>query len=212
MLNESIEHEFDKFDFEKEHMLPFLIVSSNFIIRPLINQDKVLIIEALRESLKMLHMWLPWTDDIPSHNDAVALGEQFFKESCNFTAIHYVIYQNEKLMGMCSLSNYDKLSNSARLGYWCRSNSEQSDQIAEAINAIASYTFQNTPLQKLFIPCIVGNFVNESIAKALNFTLLTIELTHDQQIKIFKIDSHTALPKVDFHWIKDDKVDHINLG
>jgi ribosomal-protein-serine acetyltransferase len=204
--------EFDKFDFEKEHQLPFLIVTPHFVIHPLIKQDKMQIIEALKESLKMLHMWLPWTDEAPTIHDSIALGEQFFTESLNFDAIHYVVYQNEKFMGMCSLSNYDIKSHSARLGYWCRAGAQQAELFVEAVNAIASYTFKNTPLRQLFTPCVVGNFVSEGVAKALNFALTSIELVRDRQIKIFKIDDHTLLPKLDYHWISDDKTDHTNLS
>ncbi len=202
-------HIFDKFDFSEE--LSLLTGPSNITIKPLIKEDKTHVIEALRDSLKALHMWLPWADNMPSYNDSVQIGEQFFKESASLEAIHYTVYQNEILMGMCNLSNYDKESSSARLGYWFRSTSDDMSPFIEATQSIIRYAFENSSIRQLFIPCMVGNFVGESVAKSLNFTLLTIELVHNKQIKVFKIDKHTFSPKHKPASLNDNQIGYANI-
>lgn len=194
----------DKFDLDIEHSLPFLILSPNLVIRPLIKEDKTQMFEALRDNLKMLHMWMPWSDETPTANEFISIGESFFTESNTHESIHYVVYRDEKLIGMCSLSNYNKKSETARLGFWCNSASDNQIIFLEAINAMLQYTFKNTPLSCVYIPCVVGNFTSERYAKELNFKLSSIEIAGTMQIKLFKIENHSKLPALDIHWVKND--------
>lgn len=195
----------DKFDLEMEHQMPFLIVTPNLLIRPLINEDKKQLFEALRESFKMLRMWLPWAENIPNANDYHAIGEQFYKEGQDGLSMHYVVYRNEQFLGMCSLSNYHKEFESARLGFWCRSSNQNPNLFLEAINAIIQYTFKNTKLQTIYIPSVVGNFISEDYVKELNFKLSSIEIINGAQIKIFRISAKSQLPRLEIHWVRNDE-------
>jgi RimJ/RimL family protein N-acetyltransferase len=199
------EKQSDKFGPSFQYEIPFLITTPNLLIRPLVSQDKGVLLEALRDSLKMLHMWLPWSSQTPNANDFVSLGEKFYKESTNEEVIHYAVYANDKFMGMCSLSHYSIEFSSVRLGFWCRSSPGDENYFLEAINGVLRYTFENMGIVNVYIPCMVGNFASEYFAKELNFKLASIEIINGSQIKIFRTDASNALPNLEIHWVKNDQ-------
>lgn len=177
--------------------LPFLIITKNLIIRPLIKQDRAVVMEAIRESLPSLEMWLPWADTFPSVNEYASICQKFYAEAHEQLAYHFVVYQNEVFMGMCSLIEVNLKHGLAKLGYWCRTNSEDKSYFIEAINAVLHYSFEKIGIKEIYIQCLVGNFVSELAAKKLNFHLRSVELIEGQQIKLYKIDNNTALPALE---------------
>jgi len=176
--------------------LPFLIVTQNLIIRPLIKQDKKEMMEAIRDSLSNLQMWLPWSDKRPPTNEFVTICQNFYSEMEENLAYHFVVYQNDKFMGMCSLMNVDLKSRSARLGYWCRQNSDNQDYFIEAINGLLRYALESSTLKEIYIECIVGNYLSELTAKELHFKLQSVDLIHNKQIKLYKFDNLQSLPEL----------------
>lgn len=177
--------------------MPFLIITKNLIIRPLVKQDQAVVMEAIRESLQSLQMWLPWTDTFPSVNEYASICQKFYTEAQEQLAYHFVVYQNEVFMGMCSLMDVDLKQGLAKLGYWCRTNSVNQNYFIEAINAKLRYSFEKIGLKEIYIQCMVGNFVSELAAKELNFRLQSVDLIDGKQFKLYKIESSAVLPELD---------------
>lgn len=184
--------------------LPFLILTKDLIIRPLINEDRSAVQASIKESLANLKMWLPWTDEIPSIEESVKISNKYFEQAESGEAYHYAVYQNEKFMGMCSYIEHDAVSKTAHLSYWCRSNAGNENYFIDAVNAVISYAFKELGLIGLSISCIVGNFLSEEVAKVLNFKLQGIHIVRSKQIKLFKITNTTQLPELEVNWVKDD--------
>lgn len=176
--------------------IPFLIVTQNLIIRPLIKQDKKEVSDAIHESLKSLHMWLPSSEKVPSEDEYYNICTNFYTEAEEQTAYHFVVYQNEKFMGMCSLLEVSLAKNTAKLNYWCRSNSDNQNYFIEAINGLLRYALETSVIKAIYIDCVVGNFVNELAAKELNFKLQAVDIINGSQIKLYKIDNKDKLPQL----------------
>jgi RimJ/RimL family protein N-acetyltransferase len=185
--------------------LPFLILTKDLIIRPLINEDKITVNTAIRESIRELNMWLPWVDGKPSFADVDAMCDKFYDQANNGEATHFVVYHNDKFMGMCSFLETNFKSMATNLGYWSRVEENQESRFVDAINAVMRYGFEVTGIVEFNIPCVVGNYTSELAAKKLNFKLQGIDLIAHKQIKKFIMNDLSKLPKIDFQWIKDSK-------
>ncbi len=183
--------------------LPFLILTKDLIIRPLLSQDRRIVNTAIKESLKNLKMWLPWVDEKPKLEDADKISQKFYYQAEHNQAYHFAVYKNEHFMGMCSFYDTDYRSMSTHLGYWCREEQNSGEEFLGAINAILRYGFEEAGIKEFSISCIVGNYTSELAAKQMNFKLQGIHLIKNKQIKVFKINSILQLPQIEVQWIKD---------
>lgn len=188
----------------KQFSLPFLILTKDLIIRPLLSVDRQEVSASIKESLDNLKMWLPWADSVPNAQEGVKIADKYFEQAEAGEAYHFIVYQNEKFMGMCSYIEHDVVGKTAHLAYWCRNNAQNEDYFIDAVNAVLNYAFKELGLIGFSISCIVGNFLSEEIAKALNFKLQGIHIIKGKQIKLFKITNTTRLPELEVNWVKDD--------
>jgi RimJ/RimL family protein N-acetyltransferase len=188
---------------EQQITLPFLILTNDLIIRPLLSQDKTVVNNSIKECLKDLKMWLPWVDDKPKLEDADKISQKFYYQAEKQEAYHFAVYRNETFLGMCSFydTNYNNMS--TNLGYWCREYNNSEEQFIDAINAIIRYGFEAAGIREFSISCIVGNYTSELAAKKMNFRLQGIHLIKNKQIKIFKISNASQLPAINVQWIKE---------
>jgi RimJ/RimL family protein N-acetyltransferase len=188
---------------EASLVLPFLILTNDLIIRPLLTQDKNTVYTAVKECLKDLKMWLPWVEEKPKLEDADKICQKFYYQAERKEACHFSVYKNETFLGMCSFyeTNYDAMT--THLGYWCREDKNSGEQFIDAINAILRYGFEVSGLKEVSVSCIVGNYTSELAAKKLNFKLQGIHLIKHKQIKLFKISEPFQLPALNVQWIKE---------
>lgn len=187
----------------KKLMNPFLILTKDLIVRPIVSYDESGITNGIRECLKSLQMWLPWMEEKPDPQDAPKIATKFFNQSKNDEAFHFAIYRNEELMGMCSFYEFDSKGMSAHMGYWCKNDRRNEDYFIDAINALVKYAFHAVGLLQLNISCLVGNFVSEAAAKKLHFKLQGIQLLNQKQIKLFLLTCNTPLPALNVSWITE---------
>ncbi len=190
-------------DKDQRLTLPFLILTRDLIIRPLLSQDKTIVHQSIKESLRNLKMWLPWVDEKPKLEDGDKITEKFYFQAENNQAYHFAVYKNEHFMGMCSFYDTDYKAMSTHLGYWCREEQNSGEEFIEAINAILRYGFEEAGIKEFSISCIVGNYTSELAAKQMNFKLQGIHLIKNKQIKVFKINNVLQLPKIEVQWVKD---------
>ena len=185
-----------------EFKIPFLILTPNLIVRPLVHQDKTVISEAIRQSLKTLHMWLPCVETHPGVEEYTSICDKLYYEAEHKQAFHFVVYQNENFLGMCSLVEVDLEKGLAQLGFWCKVTTDEENFI-EAVNAVLRYGFEQARIKDFYVPCVVGNYMNELAAKELNFKLKSINLINGMQIKMFKISQLSDLPALEIHWVDE---------
>ena len=137
-----------------EFKLPFLILTPNLIVRPLIYQDKTVISEAIKQSLKVLHMWLPWVDAHPDIEEYTSICDKFYSEAEQNQAFHFIVYHNENFLGMCSLVEVDLDKGIAQLGFWCKVTSDEENFI-EAVNAVLRYGFEQAKIRDFYVPVLL---------------------------------------------------------
>lgn len=181
---------------------PFLILTPHLIVRSLVYHDKSVIMQSMKESLSSLHMWLPWMEEFPDMNDYIAICDTLYKEAENREIHHFTVFHHEKFIGMCSLMDVNVKNSTAYLGFWCRILQNDVD-FGEAINAVLRYCFEQTSIEEFFIPCVMGNYVNEAVAKSLNFKLQRVDILHGKQIKLFRITDISDLPTLYIRWLSE---------
>lgn len=182
---------------------PFLLLTNDLIIRPLLEQDQDSFESELKASINDIHTWLPWMEEKPSATSISLLTKEYFEQARNKTAYHYSVFKNDRFIGMCSFYQYNPEKKTVHLGYWCTFNNENEDYFIDAINALLRYSFKEIGIKEIEIPCVVGNFLAEKAAKLLNFKLQKIDIINYKQIKIFKISNELALPPVSLRWLAD---------
>lgn len=187
---------------EKEpNFYPFLLLTNDLIIRPLLEQDQETFERKLRENLNQIHTWLPWMSERPMVDDITKMAKEYYDQAKSKEAFHYSVFRNDRFIGMCSLLKYNKEKKTAHLGYWSTHDPNNEDYFIDAINALIRYAFREIGIKEIEIPCVVGNFVAEKAAKLLNFKLRNIDIINFKQIKIFQINEEAALPAVNLRWL-----------
>lgn len=167
----------------KGKKLPFVILSQNTILRPLLFEDKALLSESIKVSLNNLKMWIPWAEYAPKQEDYESIALDFYQDEVDGAAIHFTAFHNENFMGMLSLYNIDKVEKSADLGLWFRDEYPAVAYFFEGIKAFIRYSFENIGLKSLEMPIVMGNFISEKVAKEVGFKLLRVDFHKDRQIK-----------------------------
>lgn len=184
-------------------MNPFLIISKDLIIRPIISYDESAITKGIAECLKNLQMWLPWMEEKPDVADAPKIAKKFYSQTSKKGTFHFAVYRNEELMGMISFYELDEKNLSSHMGYWCKNDKKNEDYFIDALNATVKYAFYGAGLLHINISCLMGNFISEAAAKKLNFKLQGIQLLNQKQIKLYLLTCNTQLPQLNVSWVVD---------
>jgi len=202
-LNKNIDTAIRQKTAKEPNFYPFLLLTNDLIIRPLLDQDQDTFEKELRDNINQIHTWLPWMDEKPNYDSVATLTQEYFTQAKTKAAFHYSVFRNDRFIGMCSLYQYDDKDKSAHLGYWSTHDERNEDYFIDAINALLRYSFKEIGIRSVEIPCVVGNFVAEKAAKLLNFKLQKIDIINFKQIKIFQIFSEQTLPPVSLKWLAD---------
>ena len=182
---------------------PFLLLTNDLIIRPLLEQDQQTFEKELRDNINEIHTWLPWMDEKPTIDSINELTQEYYQQAKNKTAYHYSVFKNNRFIGMCRFYQYNPEKKIVHLGYWSTFNRNNEDYFIDAINALLRYSFKEIGIREIEIPCVVGNFLAEKAAKLLNFKLQKIDIINFKQIKVFQIGNELDLPPVSLRWLAD---------
>ncbi len=171
--------------------LPFLITTKNLVLRPLLNEDIALITNAIDANLPELKRWLPGLGRDMQSIDSAQLAQYFYDEVKSNKANHLVVYNDHDFIGMVSLYDLSDNGLTVKLGYWFNTaaNIDMAGIFREALRAITQFAFDEWKVLTLIIPCVAGNFFNETTAKELKFKIKRIDLVGGKFIKIYELSN-----------------------
>jgi RimJ/RimL family protein N-acetyltransferase len=135
-------------------------------IRPYEDSDADELCAAVHESLGDLWPWMPFAD--ASYSRASASAWILTTQMCwaKHTMYDFAVFdQGGAYCGGCGINQINTLHQMANLGYWVRSSAAGKGIAAGAVNAVATWAFGNTTLNRLEIVVATNNVRSHRVAE-----------------------------------------------
>jgi RimJ/RimL family protein N-acetyltransferase len=149
------------------------VTTARLIIRPMKPGDGKQVFEAIDESREILSKWHDWVGSIKTWEDSECTAREFYANFILRKALSYVVFKEDKLIGVCGYNDPNWSIPSAAIGYWCRVSEQGKGYMREATAALTLYAFQEIGFKRLTILCDDENVKSAAIPEALGFTLET---------------------------------------
>ena len=159
-------------------------------LRSPVPEDAERVFDAVRESIAELHPWAPWCPLTYSLADAASwISQQPAAREAGKAFEFLVVDGDGLLLGCCGVNQINRGFRLGNLGYWIRSTATRCGYATEAARQVATWTFQNTDLQRLELLVAVGNAASQAVAMktgaALEGRLRSRFLVHGQFQDVF---------------------------
>jgi RimJ/RimL family protein N-acetyltransferase len=136
-------------------------------IRPYRPSDVPLLLEAVQESMKELHEWLPWCH--PQYNvhdsaEFMATRDAEWRDGEHYS---FVIHAraNGFFLGGVGINFINRVHSFANLGYWVRTRATSHGVATAAVRLAAEFAFQELKFNRLEIITGVGNTASQRVAE-----------------------------------------------
>lgn len=139
--------------------------NANVRIRSYALDDAGAVLEAVRESLADLQLWMPWAHAGYGVDEARTWVETHAPPARPASAFEFAIVSNDdRYLGGCGLNQIDAMHRRANLGYWVRSTATGRGVATAAVHAVRDWAFAHTDLVRLEIVVAVGNAASHRVA------------------------------------------------
>lgn len=136
-------------------------------IRPFRIDDAPAFVEAARESVLSVGVWLPWCHE----NYSLSEAESWFA-SCKQNLQADSTYEfgifstsTKRLLGGIAINQINRDHNFGNIGYWVRQSQQKKGIASEAVTAIARYGFQELKFMRLEIVVAEENMASRRVAE-----------------------------------------------
>jgi RimJ/RimL family protein N-acetyltransferase len=135
-------------------------------IRPYAIDDAAVVVDAVRESLAELRVWMPWAHAAYSVEDSRAWLEAQVRAFEEGTAFEFaMVAEDGAYLGGCGLNQIDQANHRANLGYWVRSTATRRGVATTGVRALRDWAFRQTTLIRLEIVVAAGNLASLRVAE-----------------------------------------------
>ncbi|MGF1714305.1 GNAT family N-acetyltransferase [Photobacterium chitinilyticum] len=148
--------------------IDFEITTTRLILRPYKIVDLNDLLDAVKASVTQLSPWLTWCTEDYDQQDAYEWINASRQNWQNDISYEVAIFERHSglLVGSISLNNVSIPLNSAELGYWIRTASQQQGFATEACQALSNFAFNTLGLTRLEIVTHTGNLASQRTALA----------------------------------------------
>jgi hypothetical protein len=152
------------------------------------------LIPTIIEALHDVEVWCPEEEGGSYEIDYPQIAQSLCQaDSSHSLAVLY----KEQLIGMCILQRSEN-ENVLTLSFWCVKGPNTIDLLIEAILAVMKFASEKYSIEKFVLPILLGNYVQENIAKHLHFKLKNIEIHGTKQIKAYISTSQTPISQANY--------------
>lgn len=135
--------------------------------------DASMINNAVKESLDHLRPWMPWADHEPTLEETEDVTNHMAanfmrRESLTFRLLRRA---DERLIGACSLFQFDWDIPSGEIGYWVRGDMQGQGYVTEAVNRLSAFAFEALGLERIEIRCDARNSRSAAVAERAGYVL-----------------------------------------
>jgi len=136
-------------------------------IRPYRPSDVPLLLEAVQESMRELHEWLPWCHPEYNVHDTTEFLATRQEEWNSGEHYSFVIHAraNGYFLGGVGINFLNRVHNFANLGYWVRTHATRRGVATEAVRLAADFAFTELKLNRLEILTGVENKASQRVAE-----------------------------------------------
>lgn len=135
-------------------------------IRPLRIDDVDALYAAVKESMHVLHQWMPWCHpDYAIEESRTWLEKQIpaFQAGEEFTFA--IVSAGEQFLGVIGLNALDRDNRRANLGYWVRVSVSARGVATTAVRLVGTWAFQHTDLNRLELVIAIENTPSLRVAE-----------------------------------------------
>jgi ribosomal-protein-serine acetyltransferase len=123
---------------------------------------------AARESFPDVSPWMPWCHADYSASDAAAWVGATLAAHRDGTGHEFAIVdEDDRYAGGCGISQVNRYSGVANLGYWVRSSATGRGIASAAVMQLIPWVFRNTALHRLDIVVATANVRSQRVAEKI---------------------------------------------
>jgi RimJ/RimL family protein N-acetyltransferase len=136
-------------------------------IRPYRPSDIPLLLDAVQESMKELHQWMPWCHPEYNVHDSAEFLATRDEEWRNGEHYSFVIYARENgfFLGGVGINFINRVHNFANLGYWVRTRATRHGVATAAVRLAAEFAFTELKFSRLEIVVSIDNVHSQRVAE-----------------------------------------------
>jgi ribosomal-protein-serine acetyltransferase len=133
--------------------------------------DGATVFPTARDSMAELKAWMPWASDAYSLDDA----EKWCRSSAaRFTAremFHFLIFEGDSHVGNIGLFKFDWAVPRCEIGYWLATSRYGNGLMSEAVERVATLTFEVLKVERLELRCDERNDRSARVAARCGFQI-----------------------------------------
>lgn len=143
------------------------LIARDLCIRPFRKSDGPAFVEAVRESLSTVGVWMSWCTERFAIEDAEAWFA-FCNEKLETGAAYDLgafSKDDRKLLGGIAVNQINRIQNFGNIGYWVRQTCQRQGIATRAVQSIAAYGFGHLKLTRLEIVAPELNAASRGVAE-----------------------------------------------
>jgi RimJ/RimL family protein N-acetyltransferase len=150
-----------------------ILDANEFFLRALVAADAAAVVEAIRESVASVGVWMPWATPTYSKIEAAIWIEACAASRAAGTAHEFGIFNKSDglLVGAAGLNQFNQLHNFCNLGYWVRETAQRRGAASSATKTLCSFAFNELRFTRVEIVALVGNGASAAVARRAGATL-----------------------------------------
>ncbi len=156
--------------YQGNHLQKRFSVSQRVSIEPLNTKHASALLEVVNTHRESLEGYLPWTDSVTNHREAV----NYISQRVNSNALdsHWcAIYFDEQLTGVIGIKGVDSHTRVTEIGYWLANNGRGHRVIDQVLAVLIPFLKQKGHAQFIQFHCLEDNIASINIAERAGATL-----------------------------------------
>lgn len=140
-------------------------------LRQLSNADTSMLWQVLHESRDFLRKYLNWIDDIRQEAQVSRLIQDYNQQTMDNKGITFGIWQDETLVGCCTLYDWDRKLKKISIGYWVAATHTGQGIATACCKALIKYAFEYLDVEKIALWFTPENTASYKIAMHCGFQI-----------------------------------------
>lgn len=162
------------------------------------------IYQVIEENRAYLKRFLPWAETLSLEDEREFLRVTLEKVAQG-TALLYLIYQGDQLIGMIDLHNWNQTVRKAEVGYWLSEASSGQGIMTAALEKYCDIAFTDLNVNKIALRANTENHGSNRVAEKVGFRFVGVK--HEEEIdeeQYISLNEYECLKK-DFYQQKGAK-------